>query len=396
MTARITRRGLLRRLGAATGGGMLAPARSFADTRASCAELPPPPVAPVDPKAAARHGIAYKAMPREVVGVDVESLITVNSAADVASKRAGLIAYVWKSPRLPDGSPRVEHGVSAPPLAGLSSAARIDALIVPLKYEMTSRVFHVLARRPNGRLALYHNGHNEPAATMLRTVDGLLGRGYSVLVFAMPFMHWNAQPIADPAVPGKSVTITSHDALVRWESPSFSALTFFLEPVAVALNYAIATYRPSSVQMIGLSGGGWTTTVYAAIDPRITRSYPAAGSLPFHLRPASLNVTSSVGDWEQRRDTLPGFYGIAEYLDLYVMAAAERRRRQLQVLNRFDPCCFSGVGHRDYAAVVSHRTGVIGQGSWDVLEDATHDEHTISPYALSVILHDLDVHRDGL
>jgi hypothetical protein len=105
-------------------------------------------------------------------------------------------------------------------------------------------------------------------------------------------------------------------------------------------------------------------------------------------------VTSSIGDWEQRKHTLPDFYGIAGYLDMYVMAATGPRRRQLQILNRFDPCCFSGVGHRGYAPAVSHRAKVIGNGCWDLLEDATHDQHTISPYALSVILHDLNVHSD--
>jgi hypothetical protein len=47
------------------------------------------------------------------------------------------------------------------------------------------------------------------------------------------------------------------------------------------------------------------------------------------------------------------------------------------------------VGHRSYAAAVRHRVAVIG-GRWDVFEDATHDQHTISPYALSVIFNDLD------
>lgn len=244
----------------------------------------------------------------------------------------------------------------------------------------------------NHRLAVYHNGHGEPFDVMVRTVNGLLQRGYSVLICAMPFMHWNAQPIAGPS--GGLVTIASHDALARWESATFSALTFFLDPVTVALNHAVAAYRPTSIPMIGLSGGGWTTTLCAAIDPRITRSYPTAGTLPFYLRPAAPNVTSSVGDWEQRKDTLPGFYGIAGYLDLYVMAATGPGRRQIQILNRFDPCCFSGVGHRGYAPAVRHRTAVIDHDAWDIVEDATHDQHAISPYALSIILHDLDIHSD--
>jgi len=37
---------------------------------------------------------------------------------------------------------------------------------------------------------------------------------------------------------------------------------------------------------------------------------------------------------------------------------------------------------------------VIGNGHWEVLEDATHDQHQISPYALSVILWDLDADPD--
>src|SRR4051812_8321334 len=335
-------------------------------------------------------------MPPQAVGVDVEPLITVHSAAEVASRRSRLISHVWKGAGLPTGSPSVRRGVPARDFAGLTHVRRVDELTVRLRYGVSSRVFHLLPARPwNRRIALYHNGHVEPLDTMARTVQALLDQGHSVLAFAMPFCHWNAQPITDPADPAKRVGIRSHDDLARWESAAFSTLTFFLEPVTVALGHAVAAYRPSSVVMIGLSGGGWTTTVCAAIDPRITRSYPVAGSLPFHLRPGSPNVASSTGDWEQRRETQPHFYGIAGYLDLYVMAAVGAGRRQLQILNRFDSCCFAGVGHRSYAPAVSHRVDVIGGGHWEVLEDATHDRHAISPYALSVILWDLTAGRDG-
>ena len=34
------------------------------------------------------------------------------------------------------------------------------------------------------------------------------------------------------------------------------------------------------VVLFGLSGGGWSTTVAAAIDPRISLSIPIAGSVP--------------------------------------------------------------------------------------------------------------------
>ena len=48
-----------------------------------------------------------------------------------------------------------------------------------------------------------------------------------------------------------------------------------LEPVATVLNYLETQSHAGSfpairdISMVGLSGGGWTTTVYAALDPRI-------------------------------------------------------------------------------------------------------------------------------
>ncbi|MGI8329305.1 hypothetical protein ACRYCC_05025 [Actinomadura scrupuli] len=399
MTDAVNRRELLRRMGGAVAGGSLAavtpPARALASPVAG-ASVPPRPVGPVNAEVAARHGMAYKAMPREATGVDVESLITIGSVGDLVSRRAALIDYVWKGAGLPFGAPRVRQDVAVPELAALRSLRRIDELSVPLAHAVSSRLFHVLPQCEwNRRLAVYHNGHGEPLGTMLRTTQALLDRGYSVLACAMPFKHWNPPSITEPGDARRRTVITSHDDLARWESAGFSALTFFLEPVAIALNHVTRTYRPTSVQMIGLSGGGWTTTVYAAIDPRVTRSYPAAGSVPFYLRSAPPNACSTTGDWEQRRDALPGFYAIAGFLDLYLMAAVGPGRRQIQILNRFDPCCFSGVGHRGYAPAVSHRAAVIGDGHWELVEDATHDRHTISPYALSVILHDLGVHADG-
>ena len=43
-------------------------------------------------------------------------------------------------------------------------------------------------------------------------------------------------------------------------------------------------YNFKRYSMIGLSGGGWTTVVYAAIDERISDSFSVAGSIPFYLR----------------------------------------------------------------------------------------------------------------
>jgi hypothetical protein len=64
------------------------------------------------------------------------------------------------------------------------------------------------------------------------------------------------------------------------------------------------------------------------------------------------------------------------------LCKARPGRRQIQILNRFDACCFNGVGARSYAVVVSHRVDLMHDGHYEVLEDATHNEHAVSPYAL--------------
>ncbi|MFI6875259.1 hypothetical protein ACIBL6_17660 [Streptomyces sp. NPDC050400] len=395
----LNRRTLLGAVSAAGTGALVGAAAPAAVAQSAATGSRPRPVAPVDQDVAAAHSIDYKALPQQVVGVDVEQLMTVHTASDIAPLRQRLVAEVWKSAdgRLPETLPTVEQAVSAPELPAFTGLRRIDRLTVELPYGLRWHAYLLLPRRAgaHGRFALYHNGHGEPLDTMQRTAQALVDAGYGVLLCAMPLYHWNPKEMRDPADPGTTVTVGNHNEFEPWESETFSTLRLFLEPLAVAVNHLVRTYDPPSLQMIGLSGGGWATTVYPALDPRITRSYPTAGSLPFFLRSAPPKPSPTTGDWEQRRDRHPAFYGICDWPDLYALAAVGRDRRQMQILNRFDACCFNGVGHRSYDPVVRQRVEVIGNGHWELLEDATHGEHTISPHALDVILWDLDVASAG-
>ncbi|MEU9202841.1 hypothetical protein [Streptomyces sp. NPDC048332] len=392
----VSRRALLGTAGAAATTLALATGTARAQSATPPARpARPRPVAPVNQEVAAAHGIDYKALPQQVVGVDAEQLMTVHTEADVERLRARLVAEVWKSADglLPDTLPEVEQGVVVPELPAFTGLRRVDRLTVTLPYDLKSIVYLLLPRRPaaHGRFAIYHNGHGETPETMQRTAQALVDAGYGVLLCAMPLYHWNPRQLRSPTDPGTFVTPENHNDFATWETAEFSTLRFFLEPLTVAVNHVTRTYRPPSFQMIGLSGGGWTTTVYPALDPRVTRSYPTAGSLPFFLRSAPPKPSPTTGDWEQRLDRHPVFYGISDFPDIYALASVGRHRRQMQILNRFDACCFNGVGHRSYEPVVRQRIEVIGNGHWELLEDATHGEHAISPHALDVILWDLDV-----
>lgn len=247
------------------------------------------------------------------LGVDVDALITVRTPEAVAAARAEAIRDIFGGP--------------------LPTETRLPAGVV----------FLPAAGAPSSRLAIYHGGH-EQRAVESPTVGILRRAGYDVYAISMP--------------EGDHARFAAEDLPLR---P-------FLEPVALTLNHALAQRPYREVIMAGLSGGGWTTVLYAAIDPRIQRSYPIAGSLPEYLRGI---VPQSEGDFEQ---TLPGL--AVGYLDLYVMGASGGRE-QLQLFNRHDPCCFGGDMPYTYRDIVQRHAAAVG-GRFDVVV-SQHDQHELSP-----------------
>jgi len=94
----------------------------------------------------------------------------------------------------------------------------------------------------------------------------------------MPFKGFNTNPKTVETSCGRvrlehGSASAYHDALACLPFP----LRYFVEPVAIGLNYT-RRLGYALTAMAGLSGGGWTTMLYAALDPRVQRSYPVAGS----------------------------------------------------------------------------------------------------------------------
>lgn len=198
------------------------------------------------------------------------------------------------------------------------------------------------------RLLIFHAGHKQDAVKddaggpLLRYA---LANKYDVLLLNMP--------------------TGDHSRFASLRYP----LTEFMKPVAESLNYALSAKRYRSVTMSGLSGGGWTTVLYAALDERINKSVPVAGSWPKYLRYQSGNV-NSIGDYEQ---TLPGLS--VEYLDLYALATT-KGRQQLQVFNSNDPCCFNGDAALSYLDQISQVAKQFG-GSFEI-EIVESNKHEVN------------------
>ncbi len=160
-------------------------------------------------------------------------------------------------------------------------------------------------------------------------------------------------------------------------------IRFYVEPIVVVLNYASKTGGYDSFDIIGFSAGGWTAGIAAAVDLRLRYAYSVAGGYPLYLR-AGVHKNQSAP---------PQLYGplvrAANYLDMYVLAAAGLGRRFLQVFNRFDRCCFANTLGRLYEpAVKAAVKDVNAGGAFTVLIDETHADHKVSKWAIDQIFND--------
>merc|ERR1711957_433409 len=70
-----------------------------------------------------------------------------------------------------------------------------------------------------------------------------------------------------------------HQWFQQWEDKGDYTMRYFIEPVALTAWYA-KSLGYKHIVMVGLSGGGWTTTVASAVVTDIELSIPVAGSVP--------------------------------------------------------------------------------------------------------------------
>ena len=327
---------------------------------------------------------------------DVASLITIRDLPDVAARRAAIQAIVWRghggrlpAARQPDA---IDTDISDPRYAGLENLASIRRLTVRMDFGLTSVIYYLLPARPNGNLVIYHQGHRGDFVLGKETIAALVRDGYAVLGFAMPLKGMNADPSFDIPRFGH-IRRFGHNMFYLAQTAENSPIRYFLEPIAAGLNYALADQSYRCVAMTGISGGGWLTTLYGALDPRICRNYPIAGGLPLYLRslpPNDLTTNNRtdlvVGDFEEFQ---PEIFAIANNLELYAMGAAGPDRGVLQIFNKYDPVNYRGVVGRHFATEVTAAVAALGAGAFTQMIDDSLPEHEISDAAIARILADL-------
>lgn len=288
----------------------------------------------------------------------------VTSPALATTYRAALIDEIWSGDGFPaTGADAVSTGVANPISGtGFTNLASVDQLTINMTDAFVSSPYVFRPTSSNNKLAVVCQGHTTDFDYSPGGVGDLIralsNAGYTVVGLLMP---------------GNATTTTHNTYPAPSESKNY--LKYFVEPCARAINQVIGEGF-THVFMAGLSGGGWTTHVCAALDPRILASVPVAGSLP-------LDRAASARDWEQ---LLPGLTGW-DYYDLYALAVSGARK-QWQILNYYEPTPY---GYAAFSTAADYETymealGTAVGGTWALDWDKTGTTHQISAWAKAQIV----------
>ena len=317
-----------------------------------------------------------------ITQTDLNSLVKIDKESSIDQKRNDLIEFFWNVGSLErvqhDGQlPEVESDISDSRYSNFQNLKQIDKLTIEMEHGINSVSYLLLPEKSNEKLILYHHGHDGDFLLGNDTIQFFLERDFTVLAMTMPLVGMNNQPSIEIDGFGE-MHLISHDQFSLLEQNTFNPMKLFIHPIQVNLNFLDKEYDFKRYSIIGLSGGGWTGLVYSAIDDRISDSFSVASSVPFYLR---VDVRD-IGDYEQTNIDL---YRIANYLELYILAGYGDDRKHVQIFNKNDPCCYSGIGYESYEFFIKDKLAKLGKGSFQILVDDTHSEHKISNTMLEYI-----------
>lgn len=364
---------------------------NFADLEAAIAAAPPGSYVSL--------AYRYPGMPTTGIGTrTIRDLMLLRSLADIDERRRQLCQLLWqRDAALPHGVDTVANASGAALTAG---ASEVWTFAEPWSHNSYAWFYDAIGTR-SGWLLIMHGGHalqGPDHADIAPMIADARAAGHDVIAFSMPGQGPNSTA-------GNGTLRDGHDNLYAMETARlagtpqnglpFSGLRVFIAPVIRALNVLASEY--DRVAMVGLSGGGFTTHFCAALDERIDASYPVAGSIPSFMRVVPAPMTS-FGDAEQLCRT---HIEILNYEEMFV-AACSRGRKQLQILNDDDDCCFALDG-AEWSDAIAYEAQAVAEGTWSFHSDLTSTRHEITAAARAMILADMEAIaapvftvRDGL
>jgi hypothetical protein len=284
--------------------------------------------------------------------------ITITNAADIATRRGQLInvAYGIGTGVLPTTNTPTVTTVADPfggsiggvPLniaSGQVTKFVVNGLNLTAGGWNLNPVYLWRAANPNkNRLVIFNGGHQDTcdwtaAAShynMQVNLRRFLAAGYSVLGMNQPGV-------------GAGCTGMSPAHIAMGQALGSQMLIAFIEPNNQIINWLEANAPFDDYNMTGISGGGYETDLYGALDTRIHVAIGVASGIPgLQFIPggyAGLNHVdcNTSGCWGEAQ--VAPFYTIAGYMDQAVMSGygtTPKGRPHLfqHILNVYDACCW--------------------------------------------------------
>jgi hypothetical protein len=342
---------------------------------------------------------------------DPSHQIRFHTPAQADAKRQQLINYIWPGGLPTSTLPAVTTNISFPStLTGITSSLVssidvLDANVSGMDFHSISYLIHPKNTANVDRLAIVHQGHSSSSTSLDygigATANRLLQDGYSVITVQMPLNGWNTDHTV--VVPGGTTVAIAgsgsggHTEMFDRLGPVLgggAVFRFFLEPVVQAINYfKQVTPGLKDINMIGLSGGGWTTHMAAAIDTRIKLIEACSGSAPLY----EINKGIKAGTWhdapDQEQCYTPMFDerinadgsggGIATWLEIYALGGYGDGRRQIMTNVEGDQY-FNGHFADSFKNIVSDVVQhELQKGKWEHVLDTATSLHSISAWNLN-------------
>ena len=325
----------------------------------------------------------------QIYQTNVTSLIKLNSYEDIKQKRGDMIEYIWKGNPTYNSIPiKIEKNITDLRF-DMNDIKQIDKITIEMDYGVNSIAYILFPKISTDSekiqnvdsLVIYHQGHaGDFADHGKNTIEVLLKNNYTVMAFSMPLLGQNNQPIVD--IPNHGVfKIKYHNHFLYLDNPNFSSLKYFFEPIMKSLNYLDENYSFEKYHMVGLSGGGWTTMVYPAIDPRISHSYAVSGGYPEYLQ-----QMIGMGHYERNHSVL---LDIVNYPEMYVMSSVGENRKSMHISIEWDTGYRCGTFAQTYDEPIRKSVKQFGSGTFKTYLDSSIVGHEISDESLSVILEEL-------
>lgn len=303
--------------------------------------------------------------PIQSANLPIHPVIHVRNPVDVETTRQALTEFIFASQTLPSTTAQPEK----------------DGMLVRLPNGFASFITIYPSEQSNRTLILYHTGHEGFTARDRAAIQTYLRAGYTVWRLDMPLMGANPTEIKTEIPEAGEVVIRQHRQMAYLKSTTEGhPVRFFIEPVIAAVNTG-RDMGYASIFATGLSGGGWTILLAAALDPRIEASYPVAGGLPLSLR--FDQPKRHWGDWEEN---LPELHAIASFEDLIILGSAGRS--QIHVLNEYDICCYNDARFLDFVPAIQAVVEPMG-GHFEIHWSKGEFLHRANPTALQIILADM-------